>query len=117
MGRYRDGTATVRPGKGKRETGHRSRHSAGPRREPRGHRRADRVSLLRAGAAHHGGGAEREWGECVVRVSRTRNLGTRNLETRKSERGTRNSNASLLQRATFHFCSAFRLPRSAFFTA
>ncbi len=36
------------------------------------------------------------------------------MQTRKSERGTRNSTVGVVQRATLHFCSDFRVPRSAF---
>ena len=37
----------------------------------------------------------------------------RNTETRNAERGTRNISGRYARGATFHFCSAFRLPTSA----
>src|SRR5256885_6686982 len=103
MGRYGDGAATVQPGKGQGETGHRSRHSAGPSCEAGRRRRADRVSLLRAGATHHGGGAEREWGKRAVWVIRMRN----------AERGMRNFMTRSLANRLYPFHSAFRIPHSA----
>src|SRR6266702_34563 len=66
MGRHGDGRQTVPTGQGKGETGHRGHDPAGARRQPRGYRGTDRVPVLAARPTHHGGGAEREWGKCVV---------------------------------------------------
>src|SRR2546425_3119716 len=106
MGRYRDGAATVQPGKGKGETGNRSWHSAGPRCEPGRRRRADRVSLLRAGATHHGGDSECEWGKRAVWV----------IPMRNAEWGMRSVRGRSLAERRSVLNSAFRILHSALCT-